>query len=150
ALRWRRAKFEKSSRDSRSWHGPRILKAMEFSKDGKIFVAATGHSAHLWNLAGAGEKLVPGGHAGGVPDVVFSPDGKLLASAGKDHTIKIWDPITGTLLKTLREFSTPVQTLSFSPDGRMLAAGDFEKDTVRFYDVPSWKELAVMHPQVGS
>src|SRR5207249_279724 len=53
---------------------------------------------------------------------VFSPDGKLLASAGKDHTIKIWDPITGTLLKTLTEFSTPVQTLSFSPDGRMLAA----------------------------
>jgi len=150
ALRWPRAKLEKSSRDSRSWHGPRIPKAMEFSKDGKVFVPATGASVHLWKLAGAGEKLVPGGHAGGVPDVVFSPDGKLLASAGKDHTIKIWDPITGTLLKTLTEFSTPVQTLSFSPDGRMLAAGDFEKDTVRFYDVPSWKELAVMHSQVGS
>jgi WD40 repeat protein/serine/threonine protein kinase len=136
---------------SLSWPGRLglFMTVMEFSKDGKTFVAARERSLRTWNLAGASEKLVLEGHAGGVPDVVFSPDGKRLVSAGKDHKIKIWDPVTGTLLNTLKEFSTPVQTLCFTPDGRVMAAGDYEKGAVRFYDVESWKELAVMPAQVG-
>jgi WD40 repeat protein/serine/threonine protein kinase len=136
---------------SKSWRqGPHFMRFMGFSRDGKRLVAVTEEYVRTWNLAGAREKLVLGGHPGGVPDVAFSPDGKLLASAGKDHTIKIWNPVTGTLLKTLTEFSTPIQSLCFSPDGRTLAAGDFEKDTIRFYDVPSWEELDVRHAQVDS
>jgi serine/threonine protein kinase/WD40 repeat protein len=135
-----------------SWqgqHGPLEMNFMEFSKDGTSFVASTGQAVRIWNLAGASEKLTLGGHAGGVPDVVYSPDGKLLASAGRDRKIKIWDPRTGTLLKALTEFSTPVQSLSFSPDSYILAAGDGDKGTVRFYDAESWKELAKIEMQVG-
>jgi WD40 repeat protein/serine/threonine protein kinase len=141
---------------TQSRHGPPNVRFMRFSEDGRILVAVTHQSVRTWHLAGAGEKLVLEGHAGGIPDVVYSPDGKLLASAGKDHQIKIWDPVTGKLLKTLTEFATPVQTLCFSPDGRVLAAGDQrslsasdEKGTVRFYDVESWKELLEMQAQVG-
>src|SRR5260370_25439917 len=105
---------------------------MEFSKDGKTMVAATSQSVRIWNLAGASEKLVLEEDAGGVPDVVFSPEGKLLASAGKDHKIKIWNPVTGTLVKILTDFSTPVQSLCFSPDSRILSARDYVKGTVRF------------------
>src|SRR5262249_46854154 len=141
---------------SPSRHGPPGVKFMSFSKDGKIFIVVTQQSVRTWNIAGASEKLILEGHAGGIPDVVFSPDGKLLASAGRDHQIKIWDPVTGRLLKTLTEFATPVQTLCFSPDGRILAAGDQpslstsdHRGTVRFYDVESWKELLEIQPQVG-
>jgi WD40 repeat protein len=76
-------------------------------------------------------------------------DGKLLASASDDHKIKIWDPVKSTLVKELVEFSTPTRPLCFSPDGRVLAAGDREEGTVRFYDVQSWRVLEVMQPQVG-
>jgi WD40 repeat protein len=122
---------------------------MEYSKDGKILVAVTGQLVRTWDLAGASEKLVLERHTAAVSYVVFSPDGKLLASAGRDHKIKVFNPVTGTRLKELTEFSTPVEGLCFSPDSRVLAAGNYKNGTVRFYDVESWKAIATMRPQVG-
>jgi serine/threonine protein kinase/WD40 repeat protein len=134
------------------WHGEPgdyYLTFMEFSRDGKFFAAGTRQSVRIWNLAGAGEKLTLRGHGGGVPQVVFSPDGKLLASVGRDSKIIIWDPLKGNIIKELTEFSTPVQSLCFSPDGRVMAAGDSETGTVRFYDIESWSELYEMQAEVG-
>jgi len=123
---------------------------MDYSKDGQILVAVAREFVRIWNLAGAREKLILGGHTAAVSCVVFSPDGKLLATSGRDHRIKIWDPITGALLKELTEFRTAVEGLSFSPDGSILAAGNYDNGTVLFYDVQSWKVLTVMQPSVGS
>jgi WD40 repeat protein len=122
---------------------------MDYSKDGKTLVAVGRRTVRIWNLAGASEKLMLGGHAAAVSSLVFSPDGQLLATSGRDHKIKIWQPQTGTLLKELKEFSTSVEGLSFSSDGRILAAGNFDNGTVRFYDVASWKPLPAMQPLVG-
>ena len=121
---------------------------VEFSQDGKILVSVATGLVRIWNLAGADEKLVLKGHAACITSVVFSPDGKLLATSGRDHKLKIWNPITCTLLKEL-DFSTAVDGLSFSPDGRVLAAGDYDSGTVRFYDVESWETLRILHPSVG-
>jgi WD40 repeat protein len=63
------------------------------------------------------------GHNNAVACVVFSPDGKRMASVGDDRLVKIWDPSTG---ETLAVLSTPggnTYTLSFSPDGQLLVAG---------------------------
>ncbi|MFM9960467.1 MAG: WD40 repeat domain-containing protein [Planctomycetaceae bacterium] len=45
----------------------------------------------LWDAASGQETLTLKGHTGGVVSVTFTPDGKRLASAGTDGTIKIWD-----------------------------------------------------------
>jgi WD40 repeat protein len=121
---------------------------VEFSQDSKILVSVATGLVRIWNLAGADEKLVLKGHAAAITSVVFSPGGKLLATSGRDHKLKIWSLVTCTLLKEL-DFSTAVDGLSFSPDGRVLAAGDYDHGTVRFYDVESWETLKVLQPAVG-
>ena len=63
------------------------------------------------------------GHSGSVSAVVFSPDGKLLASASWDDTVRLWDPATGASLQTLEGHLDSVSAVAFSPDGKLVASG---------------------------
>jgi WD40 repeat protein len=75
------------------------------------------------------------GHTAQVNAVAFSPDGKLLASASSDHTVKLWRVADGALLATLNESLDPsgtthqdaVNTVAFSHDGTMLATGSMDR-----------------------
>src|SRR5207244_3437173 len=55
----------------------------------------------IWDIASGKEVLHLHGHSAAVADVVFSPDGKTLASAGWDRTVKIWDRKNGQELHSL-------------------------------------------------
>ncbi|NEQ33304.1 MAG: hypothetical protein F6K04_20285, partial [Leptolyngbya sp. SIO4C5] len=78
------------------------------------------------------EKNQLSGHQGSVNNLGFSPDGKTLAVASGDGTVKLWDR-DGTLLNTLEGHNVGVLSVSFGPDGNTLASGS-EDGMVKLWD----------------
>ena len=86
------------------------------------------------------------GHDGGVQAVTFSPDGQLIATGGRDNTVKLWQP-DGQLSLTLNGHRDVVWSVSFSPDGQTLASASRDR-TVRLWDTQG-KELRVLRGHDG-
>ena len=81
------------------------------------------------------------GHKGAVTAVAFARRGKSLATAGADHTVRVWDTTTGTQLHK-REQPGKVLGVAFSPDGKTLAAvSGGKKGAIIAWEVVTGKQL---------
>jgi hypothetical protein len=81
--------------------------------------------------------------------VVYSPDGKMLATGRQDHSVKLWDVASGIVQATLHGHTDAVVSVAFSPDGKTLATASHDK-TVKLWSVPFTKTTESARPIILS
>lgn len=84
----------------------------------------------------------------------LSPDGTILATGGYDRTVRLWDASTGKNVRELRGHSGYVESLAFSADGRILAAGCWSATpdapcAVHVWDAMTGEEVAQLTGHQG-
>jgi WD40 repeat protein/serine/threonine protein kinase len=113
--------------------------------------AYVGVEVKVWDAQTGKEILTCSGHTRDVRSVVFSRDGKRLASASEDGTLKVWNAQTGQETLTIKGHTSPIGSLVFSPDGKRLAsAGAWWLDsTVKVWDAQTGHELLTCKGHTG-
>jgi WD40 repeat protein/serine/threonine protein kinase len=93
-----------------------------------------------------GQRTFPG-HTNTVHSVCFSPDGRRIASASWDQTVKVWDVATGQVQLTLEGHSSYVHSVCFSPDGKRLASASFQ--AVKVWDAATGQQILSLIGHTG-
>lgn len=119
--------------------------SVTFSRDGATVLSASGQpglfgEAKLWKLSDGATLRHIKGHQDSLYAAEFSPDGKLVATAGYDRQIILWNASDGTKVRTLAGHNDAVYALAFRPDGKLLASASGDR-TVKLWDVAAGKRL---------
>ena len=146
----------------------REVRGVAFSADGHTLASAgVDKRVVLWDVDRRERLATLIGHTDGVETVAFSPDGHTLASGGTDRRVILWDVDRRRRLGTLigpggGPLSIPakdldiadqrlyswVESVAFSPDGRLLASGGPDR-RVNLWDVARRRRLGTLTGHSG-
>jgi RNA polymerase sigma factor (sigma-70 family) len=141
-----------------AWSGGHPAAAVS---DTTVALGLDGGGTSLWDLATGKERKLATEHVAkerwqdpgtnraweytGTLAVAFAPDGKTLATGGRDGLVKLWGVASGRHLRTLEQQFTSVAALAFSRDGRTVASAGREGQ-IHLWDAATGKDLC---PQPG-
>ena len=122
---------------------------LAFSPNGQFIVAGgVDCRVRVWQISETGREgtnpilYARFAHEGPILKVVFSADGKLLASSSEDRRVKIWETKTFTQVAVLDRQSDWPSALAFSTDNRQLIVGRMNGEHQVYPVDPSWADSA--------
>ena len=89
------------------------------------------------------------GHTDPVYAVAWSPDGKTIATAGFDNTVRLWEAATRKEIKSLEGHTKLVLAVAFSADGRQLASASLD-NSARIWDLPGGRPARTLTGQAAA
>ncbi|KAI5776192.1 quinon protein alcohol dehydrogenase-like superfamily [Geopyxis carbonaria] len=105
----------------------------------RLVTASEDNTMYLWEPHKNSKPIARMmGHQKGVNHVSFSPDGRLIASASFDNSVRLWNSRDGKFIATLRGHVAPVYQCAFSADSRLLVSSS-KDSTLKIWDVRTGK-----------